>query len=127
VVRESSGGRVREIETQVFLAAPSRAASSPKLTQYMGQHYTFRESVCDRSDEVFAHVTAFRRIHSDDQPFFLLAVTDCGGVLRVGPTQLRRNRRVLPGGSALGGCVMAGDAGKSGAEMGSQGVRGVRR
>jgi hypothetical protein len=67
---------VREIEVPERPTVCIGPPSPPRLTQYMGQKYTYRSVTAG------ARVIEFRRIHPDDQELFLLSVTDCGGTLR---------------------------------------------
>jgi hypothetical protein len=75
-VRSKRKGEIREIEMACAPGAPIGPPSPPRLTAFMGQKYT-RIEVNEQS-----HCIAFRPIHPDDQPLFLLSITDCGGALR---------------------------------------------
>ncbi len=75
--RRCSSDTMRAIELTETPGRPLRAPSPPRLTQFMGQRYTYVERL-----EVNHRLVALKHIDRRDQPLFLLSVTDCGGRLR---------------------------------------------
>jgi hypothetical protein len=78
----------------------------------MGQQYTLLETMETAGGHV--RCVQFRHIHPDDQPLFLLSVTDCGGKLRMARKSLQSKEalqtqglRVLSGAAAPAGGVVA--------------------
>lgn len=47
------------------------------LSQYLGQRYTYHESLQNEAGEISARTITFKRIDPQDAPLFRLSVTDC--------------------------------------------------
>ncbi len=75
--RKVRRGKIREITAARCVAPSPKPNSTPHLSQYMGQKYTFRERTVDADGNANGATAAFKYIHPGDRPLFLLSVTDC--------------------------------------------------
>lgn len=80
--RRRRNGRIREIELTGTPGRPIGPPTKPSIASYMGRRYTYLETIRNEAGVILGHTHRFRPIHCDDQALYLLAITDCGGVLR---------------------------------------------
>lgn len=84
VVCDRRGATVCAIRLARQIEAPIRPPSPPSVTQYMGQRYTYRQSLDGGNGQV-ARCFDFKHIAQGDRDLFCLSVTD-----NLGP---RRDKR----------------------------------
>lgn len=66
---------IRAIEVPA-IGDPIKPASPSRLSMFAGQRYTYRAKL-GSADQIAGSCIEFRKIESEDQPLFLLAITDC--------------------------------------------------